>query len=554
MADISRKGTESPRRLSGDLAGICAVLLLALAVRGTILITGQRYLRSDEAVVGMMAKHILTRGERPIFLYGQPYGGGHAIVAYVAAPLFAVFGRSAVLLTGLSAAVSLVNVWLLWLILRRYFSRAVALAATALYAFSPPVVYGAFLINGGTESFCLALLGLMCFLRAYLDGSAVLRNALLAGIFSGLAYYAMDYALLYPAVFVLLWLLTGNQDKWKALGLFIVGLLAGCLPLILYNATHDFAHLRHMFAPCGLRVGLVEHVFGALRHAATGGLAAFFGGDIDNYKPAGIGAWIHAAAVILAVAVLLREERAGLREAAKRFSLAGHRAAQLPAALIPVLFILLYMAMYAGAKFSLPPFRTPRYFLPLCPFVSVAVAIAAMRNRAGRLQAAGYILIGFLLIRGAFVSMDFGMRPWHEEHGIRTSGVDIRRLARWLKTHNIRTAFAPYEIQWRLMFETDEEILVSCRAISPKPRYPYYSREVMRRIRGGEAFALIARRDFRFIDWARGRSRNDSMQTTFRAALRKAGFSDQPCPMASAEFVVFYPLSSDLFTEPTNMR
>ena len=49
-------------------AVVLGVLLLAtiLTTRGMMLFTGQRYLRSDEAVVGLMAKHIVTRSERPL--------------------------------------------------------------------------------------------------------------------------------------------------------------------------------------------------------------------------------------------------------------------------------------------------------------------------------------------------------------------------------------------------------------------------------------------------------------------------------------------------------
>jgi len=551
MAELLKDGLTPARRPGGNVTAIAAVLLLAMAVRGVILFTGQRHLRSDEAVVGLMAKHIVTRGERPIFMYGQAYGGGHAMVAYVAAAIFAVFGRTAIGLTAISAAVSILNVWLLWLILKRYFSRAVAVAGAALYAFSPPVMYGAFLVNGGTESLCLALAALWFFLRAYLDGAAPGRNAALAGLFSGLAYYAMDYALLYPIAFALLWLFTGRADKWKGLGFLALGFLAGCFPLILYNATHDFGHLRHMFAaPPGLRVGFLAHFFGALGHALTGGLAAFFSGDIDNYKPAGVGAWIHAAAAIIAVMVLVYEERSHLAKIAKGLAFSGKGSTQVSAALIPAAFVVLYMGMYGASRFSLEPFRTPRYFLPLCPFVSIAIALAAIRNRAGRLKAAGYALVGFLLLHGAFVSLEFGMRPWHEEHRIRTSGREIERLAAWLRSKNIETALAPYEIQWRLMFGADERILVSCQGFSPLPRYAYYSNEVTKRIRRGEAFALIARRDFAFMDVARGGRRDGSVERSVRDALRRAGFPDREQSPEFDEFIVFYPLTSKLFTRP----
>ena len=540
-------------------------------MRGIILFTGQRFLRSDEAVVGLMAKHIVTRGEMPLFLYGQEYGGGHAIVAYIAAPLFAIFGSSAILLTAVSMTISVLNIWLLWIILRRYFPGGnIAVAGAALYAFSPPVLYGAFLINGGTESFCLALLGLIFFLKAYLDNEHPNRNALLAGIFSGLAYYAMDYTLVYPMVFGLVWLATGRTNKWRCLGLLVLGFIAGCMPLIVYNFTHDFGHLRHMLSG-GTSAPLLTRVFGALRHTVTQGLPAFFGGDIDDYRPgqsAGVGAWIHACVAMIAVIVLMVKHRADFSNALKRFSLDGRKSVQLPPALIPVVFILVYMLVYCVAKFSQLPYRTPRYFLPLCPFVSIAIATAVLRVTGwhaqaslgrGTLRMAGYVLIAFLLLHGAFASLKFGLRPWHEEHRIKTSGGEIARLADWLEQKKITTAIAPYEIQWRLLFASDERILVSSNGISPLPRYDFYSSEVSKRIQDGQPFALIVRRDFDFMKLSMRLQgslalRRVVLEDIIHAWLKSAGFSDQAIDPDSQEFILFYPLTSKLLTTFVEIR
>ena len=389
MQAMSPNADPGPTAFSGErrrtAAAACLVLLLAVTMRGVILFTGQKHLRSDEAVVGLMAKHIVTRGERPLFLYGQPYGGGHAIAAYIAAPLFAVFGRSAILLTGITAAVSVVNIVLLWLILRRYFDEWIAAAGAGIYAFSPPVVYQSFLVNGGTESFCLALLALVFFLRAYLDGRRPLRSAALAGLFCGMAYYAMDYALLYAIVFVLLWAATGRAEKWSCLGLFGAGFLVGCMPLIVYNLTHDFAHLRYMLegGVSGSDVGFIRHFTGALWDAIAGDLAAFFTGDIDDFnrEAVGVGSWIQAGVGMAAVVGLLYEWRHATVRAIKKISLRGTESSSLPAVMIPVVFIVIYMAIYCVARFSLQPGRTPRYFLPLCPFVSVVIALFLLWKR-----------------------------------------------------------------------------------------------------------------------------------------------------------------------------
>ena len=549
---MPKTGTDSNR-----FAAIACVLLLAAGLRGTILFAGHRGLRSDEAVVGLMAKHIFTRGETPVFLYGQAYGGGHAMVAYLAAPLFAAFGRSEVLLAGISVALSLVNVWLVWLIMQRCVGDMAAVLAAALYAFSPPVVYQSYLVNGGTEAFLLALAALHFFLRSYGGEKRDPLGQFLAGLFSGLAYWAMDYTLLYPVVFGLLWLALGPFDyaqgrsegtrtgggpaRWRALARLAGGFLIGCLPLLAYNVRHHFEHFRQMYAPAaGASAGFLEHFFGALWRLFSGDLAAFFGGDIDDVHPANPAAWVHAAVAILAVAVLIYRDRAAIA----RF-LKSRRA---PVTLLPAVFIIVYLGMYGVAKFSLPELRTPRYLLPLCPFVSMAIAIV-VAGWTGARRWAGLAVIAFLVVTGAAASLQIGMRTWHEEHGIRTSSIETAKLAEVVESRGIHAAFAPYEIQWRLMFATDERVLVSSLGISPGPsfgrasRYPPYDDAVLKVAREGKPFAFIFRQDFAFAEWAaRGRT-GGITRAVWQDACGRAGISAEGIPVGK-EFVIYYPLNA----------
>lgn len=522
-----------------------SLLLIVVVFRGVILFTGQRYLRSDEAVVGLMAKHIFTRGERPVYMYGQHYGGGHAIVAYIAAPLFAMFGKSAVLLGAITVTISVVNLLILWLILRRYFNELIALAGTGLYAFNPPVVYQSFLINGNTESICLSLLALMFFLRSYIEGHFAKLNALIAGIFIGLAYYAMDYALLYAIIFVLLWLTTRTEGKWKCLGVFFIGLFIGYLPVLMYNITHDFANLRFIFrGDSGTQINFLSHLGYALWHTITGDIAVFFTGDIDDFseRPIDIGSWIHAGIAIAAVTGILFKQRNTIIHVVKNWFVRKHRLISILPVLIPPIFIVVYILIYCSVKISLDHWKSPRYFLPLCPFISITIALFLLWEWNNVIKKVGLVICLFLIIRGAVVSMESGLRPWHEEHKIQTSGEEIKNLARLIVDKNIRIAHAPYEIMWRLMFETDERVIIANDLISPFVRYPYYSEEVYRRIESGDSFALIFRNDYAFSkEYApKHTAQNDEIQL-FRIKLMPNTLKEKTI-LSGEEFVVFYPL------------
>src|SRR3954469_25903089 len=104
--------------------GVLALLGLGLAVRLALLLGPFGALEADEAVVGLMARHIL-QGDRPIFYWGQAYLG--TLEAYTAAAVFAIVGPSTAALKAVPTAYSLLYVALSYLVARRLFGPAVAL-------------------------------------------------------------------------------------------------------------------------------------------------------------------------------------------------------------------------------------------------------------------------------------------------------------------------------------------------------------------------------------------------------------------------------------------
>jgi hypothetical protein len=70
-------------------ASVAAIVLVRASV---FLLSPESYFDSDQAVVGLMAKHLSELRAFPVFLYGQTYMLG--VEAWLAAPLFVVFGPS----------------------------------------------------------------------------------------------------------------------------------------------------------------------------------------------------------------------------------------------------------------------------------------------------------------------------------------------------------------------------------------------------------------------------------------------------------------------------
>src|SRR5436305_5731124 len=83
------------------------LFVIIAAVRFVILLTSQTHVHSDEAIIGLMGKHILEGRYFPFYMYGQPYNAGAAWEAYLAAIAFAVFGVSVISLKRCIVASSL---------------------------------------------------------------------------------------------------------------------------------------------------------------------------------------------------------------------------------------------------------------------------------------------------------------------------------------------------------------------------------------------------------------------------------------------------------------
>jgi hypothetical protein len=82
-------------------AGFASVLLAGLALRLFFVFTTHAVLDADEAIVGLMGRHIL-HGEFPIFFYGQKYMG--SLEAHLGALGFALGGATPLVLTARAAS------------------------------------------------------------------------------------------------------------------------------------------------------------------------------------------------------------------------------------------------------------------------------------------------------------------------------------------------------------------------------------------------------------------------------------------------------------------
>lgn len=208
---------------------IVAVAVALVVARSVVWIFfEQSHFDSDQAVVGLMAKHLAEGRAFPLFFYGQHYM--LAVEPWLAAPLFRVAGASVATLKlpllGVNIAVC---VLLLWLLVRTIGVKPLEAFLISLFFIAPPPLVSARLVEAQGSNIEPLLYVLILWL---------LRNRPIAfGLFAGFAFLHREFSAYAIAAVVLIDLLTGRAFSrvrvreyvmaWGmvALVVFFVGLL-----------------------------------------------------------------------------------------------------------------------------------------------------------------------------------------------------------------------------------------------------------------------------------------------------------------------------------------
>ncbi len=483
------------------LLGFLLICILYLS----ILFTSQRYADGDEAVIGIMARHIIQQGARPIFFYGQPFGGGGALEAYLAVIPFLLFGQNAISLK-LVALVSFLTMLLLtYRYCRIYLDLESARLAFLLLAVATPLIEWHTKMRAG---YVFLLLFVILILRVYTGITRMKRIRpapfILLGFLSGFAYYNMALIL----TFLLTLFLASFSWKrifWrvKSVVYFLGGLIIGISPLIYYNLTHNFANLRYTIyiATGGENPWLYQ-----LRQLVFRFFPGFFvGRNVDGIVPRiPLQAWIEYAATLVILGLALYLYRHSLRSIVSALLPEKLRRRSWPppkpeGILVFYLYLFLFLHTFSRAMIF-----SPRYLLPLFPVLSIvsgAVIARLLRSglRSGRIVAR--LLLVTLAGLGIFNHLGYLRAPTVTDDVLTTEGLVVnaqtsgraaRNIIEYLQEKGVRHVHCSYFLQWRLIFESRESVIASSGEFALEPsRYPPYDREVYQ----AEIFALIFHRD-----------------------------------------------------------
>src|SRR5688500_2964677 len=129
--------------------------------------------------MGLMARHIAAGRAAPIWFYGQEYMG--SIEAWLAAPLFALFGSSTALLRLPNLLWYTLLAVLVYQLGVRLYSHQVALLSTALLALGSDRIFKNQLISFGGYPEIVPLVGAL-FLIAIVGAASPRRRTVLFGL------------------------------------------------------------------------------------------------------------------------------------------------------------------------------------------------------------------------------------------------------------------------------------------------------------------------------------------------------------------------------------
>jgi 4-amino-4-deoxy-L-arabinose transferase-like glycosyltransferase len=430
---------------------LAIILTGALALKAALLALGAVPFNADEAIVALMARHIL-QGERPLFFYGQAYMG--SLDAYLVAAAFQVFGERVL-------AIRLVQVTLFAAVvatsypvaLRFNGARRTALLVVLLLAFPPVLLtlYTTASLGGYGEALLVGNILLWWGHRLGWEDAQRWGLWLAWGLVAGLGFWTMGLVLVY-LVPVALWLLWRHGARsWRRYLLAALGFAAGSLPWWLGNLRQVDAGVAELFGTAvrstATAGGLVGNVGARTFNFFVLGLPALFGLRFP-WSVKGPPLWLAVPTLALYLGALTY----GLRRSLPHSS-------STPSSSSPPSSLLWSICGMLFLGFVLTPFGgdpSGRYFLPLyLPlFIFTAEALMALRERVGR---CAWVALGAVLA--------FNLASTVQAASISPPGITTQ-LIDFLRAHDGTRGYTNYWVAYPIAFLSSEEIVLV-------PRLPY---------------------------------------------------------------------------------
>jgi hypothetical protein len=457
------------------------LLIIIAATRFTILLVSQTHVHSDEAIIGLMGKHILEGRYFPFYMYGQAYNAGAAWEAYLAAIAFAVFGVSVISLKSCIVVLSLLCLLLFYRMCLVLYDGRTALLAAILFALTPSLLKWHFQVRGYSWYFLSIPVLTILFASIESASGPKRRTLFFFGLVCGLSIWCLELAIPLCVALWLLLILRGRVSLNNA-ATGLLGIVVGYAPAIAFNLMHHFSNWRYL---------LIERPgggFSSLFQLSTYGriflheMPKFFGPDtvLWYYPDTPASGYVFYAIATLAVIVAMWPfvQSPSKVILALRGNLPDRRQKNdFDMLVLTVASLVPYLTMPAGV---------PSYFFGGCFFLSVLTARMLERSFScskALPRLGGVAVLTAILLTAIVVIVMVGQKNQIEtlsscDEGrsycmTRVPAADIEGVEDYLRQHNVTSVWTTISFIYPLLFESRETLAVSDAIFeSPHRVYP----------------------------------------------------------------------------------
>jgi len=432
------------------------ILIFAAAIRIYALFYNEAILEGDEAIVGLMAKHICANIARPVFVYGQDYMG--SLEAYTAAALFILFGENVYSLKSASAIYSLLICVAVYILIKNIYGLRWALLMT-LFAAAPPylfLLWGLSPTGGHIENAAFAVVLLIIIEKFFNDFSR--KNIFILSVIAGVAFWVNPFSIFILIAFIITVLSSArNRSNFKltiavTIGIFILFWL-GCLPLVIYNFKHHFITFKKL---AGFFLGISQitysnntGLFSLLISKFLIMLAAIprgFVGLINNFTKELGNFYIDGLFFLICAGYLTIKELFGRNLIFKTTA-------------IYIVIITLIMSVSSRAS-------RPRYLLIYYPALMIAIPyfINELTKKINCVSSRKLIFVRYLatLVIGCLIIVNTNkILSAARRETIDAFYLKYENTINFLKSRNIKYVYADMYIAYPLTFLSNERIIVS---------------------------------------------------------------------------------------------
>ena len=440
--------------------GLVAALLAALALKLSLLFANALPFNSDEAVVALMARHIM-RGERPLFFYGQAYMG--SLDAYFVAGGFSLFGEHVWVVRAVQITLYLLTLSLVYLFVLRAFRSPRMAAIAALLMALPSVnqtLYTTVSLGGYGEALLIGTLTMALCLPPASGRVGPLRSlvlGLLVGI--GLWVFPLSLTMSLPAIFTLVWFAKRTM-RWRDLascaGMGLVGAWLGMRPWVTSYTLFGQSAVTELFGGAIAGSGTAT-AWGAIGPRLAN-LIVFGSTVVAGIRPPWAITWLFWPLAPIAIMFLLGTIAYGLVKLREKSEAA------------PARWMVFGAALLLCIAFVLTPFGgdpTGRYFLPLgvCLAIGGADMLEALWRTRPRWAMAA--LAGVLVFNlGATFQCARANPPGLTTQFDPVAQIDTRALPgliAFLRAHGETRGYTNYWVEYPLAFLSGEELIYVAR-------------------------------------------------------------------------------------------